>query len=181
VKIITLPRENLSKIDIAEYMKEKKAADFNNLVTEAEDFFSFASRNYTASDDKVIDLISVEKFIKEHLLKIDPLYRNAYIDKLKLIFKLNADDICTLKKSAKSWARITVTKNAKNVNELSFSDIQKLIRLIKNEVHFDVIGKIIMKKHHIITLSETKELYLYQDHKRIAFQQVHFLSEVKLS
>ncbi len=110
-------------------MKEKKVADFNNLVTEAEDFFSFVLRNYIVTDDKVIDLNSVEKFIKEHLLKLDPLYRNAYINKLKLIFKLNADDIFTLKKSAKSWARTTVTKNSKNINELSVSEIQKLILL----------------------------------------------------
>jgi len=79
VKIIDLPRGSEKKIDIAEFMKGKGAQDFEALKEKALRFIPYTLNLCPKSEDKVENIETAEKFIKERLLNVDQIYRNGYV------------------------------------------------------------------------------------------------------
>ncbi len=105
IKIIDLPSGS-KKMDIAEFMKDREAKDFELLKKEAFSFIKYTLNLCSVSDSLPENYKTAESFVCDRLLNIQNLYRDAYIsDEIKQHFNFQNKQRDNLIKQANGWVQ----------------------------------------------------------------------------
>jgi P4 family phage/plasmid primase-like protien len=140
IKLITLPRKNNSKIDIAEYFLKNDKDDFNTLIKESKEILTYLLSKVEKSSSKKENIDKAKIFVTDVLNGLPDTDEFINYD-LKDYFNFTEKDL----KFVKSTQPKTIDTED------------------KIHVPFDVVGDIIKSGFNIITMNDTKEIYLYNN------------------
>lgn len=155
VKIMMLPKENLDKMDVAEYFLKHNKDEFNEIIKDSEDVLVHLLHKVKISDNsdaavaKMENLKKATEFIKETLLQIgNKAETDAFIrNYLKSYFpKFNNNDIKSLLK---------VYEKNSGTNEED--------KIKKVAVPFNRVAEQVLQKYNLFTMRDTLEIYFYNE------------------